>query len=471
MRELHPNAPQPAAQAGGQVAKFTLVTLVAAVVTLGGLALLINIFERKQEARTPFFRVVELTDDTEDPAVWGKNFPIQYDTYRRTVDQVRTRYGGSEALPRTPTQADPRSVVAQSKLEHDLRLKTMWAGYAFALDTREERGHAYMLDDQTYTGRQARPQPGACLNCHASTYLAHKKAGEGDLLKGFEKVNALPFAEARKLVHHPITCIDCHDPQTLALRITRPAFSEGIRALKASQGVKDYDVNRMATRQEMRSYVCAQCHVEYYFAGERKRLTFPWPKGIKVEQVLAYYDEVGFSDWTHADTGAPVLKVQHPEFELWSQGIHARSGVACADCHMPYVRVGAYKVSDHHVRSPLLNLNKACQTCHRWPEQELEARAHQIQERTSQMRNRALDALIDLIQDLKAAKAAGRPEAELTRARAFQRKAQFYLDFVEAENSTGFHAPQEAIRILAEAIDFCRQGQMALRPAPAASAP
>jgi nitrite reductase (cytochrome c-552) len=150
----------------------------AALVTVVGVALLMNIFERKQEARNPFYRVVELTDDTEDPAVWGKNFPLQYDDYRRTVDQVRTRFGGSEALPRTPTRADPRTVVAQSKIEEDPRLKTMWAGYAFAKDFREERGHAYMLDDQIFTERQqAAKQPGTCLQCHASLYVPYRKAG------------------------------------------------------------------------------------------------------------------------------------------------------------------------------------------------------------------------------------------------------------------------------------------------------
>jgi nitrite reductase (cytochrome c-552) len=458
-----PPAPQPARPRGGQILKFGLATAVAALLAVAGLALLVNIMERKQEARNPFFRVVELTDDTEDPAVWGKNFPVQYNAYRRTVDQQRTRYGGSEAMPRTPTDADPRSVVAQSKLEEDARLKRIWAGYGFALDTREERGHAYMLDDQTFTGRQARPQPGACLNCHASTYVAHKRAGDSDLLRGFERVNALPFDEARKLVRHPVTCIDCHEPQTMQLRITRPAFREGIKALKASQGMPDYDVNQMATRQEMRSYVCAQCHVEYYFKGDEKRLTFPWHKGIKAEQILAYYDEAGFKDWTHAGSGAAALKAQHPEFEMWSQGIHARSGVACADCHMPYERVGAHKVSDHHVRSPLLNINRACQTCHKWPEAELKDRVETIQTRTHELRDRAMTAVVELIDDLQAAAATGRPDAELAAARAFHRQAQFYLDFVEAENSLGFHAPQEAARILGLAIDSARQGQNALR--------
>src|SRR5215217_6524940 len=244
------------------------VALVALVVlaTVFGLALLVNIFQRKQEARNPFFRVVELTDDTIDPSIWGKNFPLQYDDYLKTTDQVRTRYGGSEAEPRTPTNADPRSVVAQSRLEEDPRLKTMWAGYAFSKDFREERGHAYMLDDQTFTERQqVVKQPGTCMQCHASIWGPYRKLGGGDLTKGFELMNRMPYVEARKLVTHPVACIDCHDPATMQLRVTRPGFMEGIRALKVSQGVQNYDVNTQATRQEMRAFVCGQCHVEYYF--------------------------------------------------------------------------------------------------------------------------------------------------------------------------------------------------------------
>lgn len=467
-----PNSPnpQPPPRTGGSNRPMLLfgITVVAAVLAaMGGLALLINVFERKQEAKNPFYRVVDLTDETVDPEVWGQNFPMQYDGYIRTVDQVRTRYGGSEALPRTPDNADPRSIVAQSKLEEDPRLKIMWAGYAFARDFREERGHAYMLEDQTYTERQkAAAQPGTCMHCHASVYVPYKKLGEGDLIKGFERMNAMPYAEARKQVTHPVTCIDCHAPDTLQLRITRPGFMEGIQALKASQGITNYNVNTMATRQEMRTYVCAQCHVEYYFKGPEKRLVYPWAKGLKVDQIMAYYDEVQHKDWTHADTGASVLKAQHPEFELWTQGIHARSGVSCADCHMPYVRQGGLKISDHHIRSPVLNINHACQTCHRWPEAELKSRIETIQERTFHMRHLAMNALVDLIGELKAARLAGRTDEQLAQAREFQRKAQFYLDFVEAENSMGFHAPQEAVRILGEAIDLARKGHLALHDEP-----
>src|SRR5262245_15837240 len=153
----------------GRAPLLALVAAAAAAVAVFAVAwLLVTIFQHKQEARNPFFRVVEITDRTEDPAVWGKNFPMQYDAYLRTADMGRTRYGGSEAVPREPTAKDPRSVTSQSKLDLIPELRRMWAGYAFAVDFREERGHAYMLEDQIFTGRQqASPQPGTCLQCHA----------------------------------------------------------------------------------------------------------------------------------------------------------------------------------------------------------------------------------------------------------------------------------------------------------------
>ncbi|MDX1982998.1 MAG: ammonia-forming cytochrome c nitrite reductase subunit c552 [Bryobacteraceae bacterium] len=430
-----------------------LAVLLTALAAFGISALLINVMERKQEARNPFFRVVDINDGIDDPAQWGRNFPLHYDSYKRTVDVERTRYGGSEGLPKS-----------QSKIEEDPRLKKMWLGYAFSVDFREERGHAYMLIDQQNTRRVTEfKQPGTCLNCHASTYTTYKKLGDGDIFKGFEALNKLTYSEAVSHVKHPVSCIDCHDPATMQLRITRPAFIEGIRAYKASAGVQNYDPNTMASAQEMRSFVCGQCHVEYYFKGEGKRLTFPWHKGLKVDQIMAYYDEVKHTDFTHKESGAPVLKAQHPEFEMYNQGVHARSGVSCADCHMPYKREGAMKISDHHVRSPMLNINRACQGCHHFSEQEMKDRVETIQTRFVHTRNLAMDALMELIDDTRAAREAGAAEATLSKAWQQQRKAQFFLDFVEAENSTGFHAPQEAMRILAESVDSSRKGQIALR--------
>ena len=469
---------------------YILIVILVAGATIAAMLLLQSIFTRKREAEQVVFKLVDIDETTVDPATWGKNFPRQYDAYRRTVDMERTRYGGSEA-------DEVQGSHTYSKIEADPRLKTMWAGYAFAVDFREERGHAYMLVDQRDTERVKQfKQPGACLHCHASVIDAYREVGRkngaaGDagesltsadgiaqLMAGFEKVCAMPYADATALVQHPVGCIDCHDPSTMQLRVTRPGFLNGIAVFAASSDpaphlpsverwrtgdrAKPYDPNALATRQEMRSFVCGQCHVEYYFKGEGKLLTYPWHNGLKVQQIEKYYDDAGFKDWTHALTGANVLKAQHPEFETWSQGIHARSGVACADCHMPYLRQGAIKISDHHVRSPLLNINNACQTCHRYSEEELLARAKTIQDRTHDMMDHALDALTQLIAAIESAKAAGASDERLQAARQLQRRAQFRLDFVNAENSMGFHADQETARTLSQAIDYARQGQIAL---------
>ncbi len=451
---------------GWQRYRWPILIGIVALATVGLLALLTNIFERQAEALNPFYRVVELTDTTTNPATWGMNFPIQYDLYKKTVDMTRTRYGGSEALPKQPTEIDPRETVSTSRLVEDPRLREFWAGYAFAEDFREERGHAYMLVDQQFTDRQrVAQQPGTCLHCHASVYVPYLEAGDGDLMAGFERLNQMTYQEAVKHVEHPVSCIDCHSPQTMELRVTRPGFIEGIRALKASQGIENYDVNEEASRLELRTYVCAQCHVEYYFKGKEKRLTYPWDKGLKADSILAYYEEIGFKDWQHRISGAPVLKAQHPEFELYSQGIHAQNGVTCADCHMPYMRVGAMKVSDHWVRSPLLNVNNACQTCHKASEEDLLQRAHTIQSRTYEMRNIAIDAVLQLTKAIGVAAQADSADARLTLARGYQRKAQFLTDFIEAENSMGFHADQEAVRVLGKAINYARLGQVAISDA------
>jgi nitrite reductase (cytochrome c-552) len=456
---------------------YVAVLLGAAVATFLVLVLRQSIVARKAEAAQTVFRVVAVDDTTTDPVPWGKNYPRQYDSYRRTVDTQYTKYGGSEAF---------------QHLDADPAWRRIFAGYAFAVDYREERGHAYMLSDQRETERVQRfKQPGACLQCHASIIPAYIQAGLGagappgpehreeQIQRGFEQICALPYDEATKLAEHPVSCIDCHDAATMALRVSRPAFLNGIRALARSdyptphlksierwrkEGRKgEYQPNTDATRQELRSLVCAQCHNEYFFKGEGKQVTHAWDAGLRVEQIEATYDGWGYKDWTHAETGAQVLKAQHPEFEMWSQGIHARSGVACADCHMPYLREGAVKVSSHHVRSPLLDVAAACQTCHRVAEDELRARVEAVQDRNRALLDRGQEALVALIDALAQAKGAGAGDERLQAARELQRKAQWRLDFVYAENSMGFHAPQEAARILAESIDYARQGQLELR--------
>ena len=452
------------------------VALVTAA-TVGITALLMNIAERKAEHRQPYVRLVEVTENDTDPAQWGKNWPSQYDGYKRTAITTRTRFGGhggSEALP-------------DEKIQRDPWLQRMFRGYAFSIDYRDRRGHAFMLTDQEATKRLTKPQSGSCLHCHASIMPLYREIGGGDAMAGFEHSFEYSYQDLDAKLHasghgHPVSCVDCHAPDTMALRVTRPGFIQGIQALAASdadvpalpsialwrQGKRatPYDPNADATRNEMRSYVCGQCHVEYYCSSKMK-LTFPWGKGLRADQIEAYWDEKKFPDgkefvdYLHEETGAHVLKAQHPEFELYNQGIHARNGVACADCHMPYMREGAAKVSDHWVRSPLLNINRACQTCHRASEAELQARVDVIQDRNHRLLERGGAAIVDLIDAIVAKKRAGASEAELAPALALQRRAQWRLDFIAAENSMGFHAPQEAATVLGEAIDFARQGQIA----------
>jgi nitrite reductase (cytochrome c-552) len=468
---------------------YILLAFLVAAATGGVLWLKENITTRKEESKQVVFKLVDLTEQTVDPAEWGKNFPRQYDAYKRTSERTGTEFGGGGS-----------ETLATDKLQADPRLKNIFAGYAFSIDYRSRRGHAYMLDDQRTTKRVTeRPQTGACLHCHAANTVAFRQMGiqagaagtmetpltspegYGQLQKGLEQICSIPYAEATKKVEHPVACIDCHDPKTMQLRVSRPAFLTGIQKLAESKepmphleslekwrkGSRSeaYDPNQLASRQEMRSFVCAQCHVEYY-CGPKTTLFYPWNNGLKVEQIEAYYDGFKFKDghrfydWKHEQTGAEVLKAQHPEFELWSQGVHARSGVACADCHMPYKREGAIKISDHWVRSPLLNVANACQVCHHFPEEEIKARVAGIQNRHHDLQLRAEDATVALIAALSDAIKAGAADDQLAPIRELQRKAQWRVDFVNAENSMGFHAPQEAARILGEAIDFARQGQV-----------
>jgi nitrite reductase (cytochrome c-552) len=454
-----------------------LLAALGAGAALGIGALLLNIERHKQEAVHAQPRLVEVGEDVTDPAIWGRNWPRQYDGYLRTAQSTRTRFGGhggSEAMP-------------AEKIERDPWLKRMFLGYAFSIDYRDRRGHAFMLDDQEATKRLSKPQSGSCLHCHASVMPLYRELGGGDAMKGFEESYKLSYQQMSEKLHagghaHPVSCVDCHDPASMALRVTRPGFIKGIQALAASDSpvpflpsveewrkgsrATPYDPNTDGSRQEMRSFVCGQCHVEYY-CSTKMPLEFPWSKGLKVEEMEAHWngttfpDGARFFDYNHKETGAQILKAQHPEFELWSQGVHARSGVSCADCHMPYMREGATKVSDHWVRSPLLNINRACQGCHHFPEDEIKARVDLIQDRNQALLQRGGVAITELMDAILAAKAAGVDSVALNPARELQRQAQWRLDFIAAENSMGFHAPQEAARVLAEAVDLARQGQVA----------
>lgn len=407
---------------------LVLVGLVFVGVGIG--ALLVNVTRQQTEALQYPLQVVEIAEDEIDPAVWGQNFPAHYDRFMMTQDDtVSTPYGGS---------------MLYSKLEKYPAMVRLWAGYAFSIDHNEERGHYYALIDQLNTQRiEVVSQPGACANCHA---------GEAPNLiasMGWEEFNHTPYNELRDELHTGSTCADCHDPQTMELRLTRPGL---INALE-QDGIDWTE----ASRQDMRTYVCAQCHVEYYFAGDNKVLTFPWADGTNIDEIDGYYERIGFRDWVHAETGADMIKIQHPEYELYTTGLHYRSGVACADCHMPYIRNGGIKISDHWLRSPLTNVNAACQTCHNIPEEQLTERILNIQTSTAELLRLSEEALLEAIDTIVLAREAGATDEDLAEALNYHRRSQLRWDFVSSENSTGFHSPQESARILAMSIDLAHK--------------
>jgi len=252
-----------------------ILILIVASVTAGITALLINIFERKAENNNPYVRLVEVTDSDTDPAKWKTNWPKQYDLYMRTAQTTRTRFGGhggSEAMP-------------EQKIDRDPWLRRMFLGYAFSIDYRDRRGHAYMLEDQENTERLTKPQSGSCLHCHASIMPVYRQLGDGNAIKGFEESYKYSYRDLNKMLHdsgngHPVSCVDCHDPKNMEIRITRPGFIQGIQRLARSKAAvphlpsidewrkgtrsEPYNPNKDASRSEMRSYVCGQCHVEYY---------------------------------------------------------------------------------------------------------------------------------------------------------------------------------------------------------------
>ncbi|WP_005038005.1 ammonia-forming cytochrome c nitrite reductase subunit c552 [Holophaga foetida] len=252
---------------------------------------------------------------------------------------------------------------------------------------------------------------------------------------------------------HPATCLDCHDPRTMKLRVGQKAFSEAL----ARRGV---DLAK-ASDQDLRTYVCAQCHSTYTFRRD-EGLDFPHEKGLKSDEILKALEERGVTDWTHGVSGTPMVKLRGPAYELGSQGVHAFRGVTCSDCHMPYIQEEGTRIASHQLHRPLRNpLEAQCIPCHRWPGSELKARVEDIQSSHRELQKRAEAALLSAHQALA--------KREIPEARTLLRRAQAHWDFVASEGSDGFHAPQEAARNLAMAIDLARQAELTVRsssPAP-----
>ncbi|GAW29129.1 ammonia-forming cytochrome c nitrite reductase subunit c552 [Carboxydocella sp. ULO1] len=371
-----------------------------------------------------------IKEETCDPSEWGKVYPLEYETYQKNKLAERTKYGGS---------------VKYSKFTTEPEIKELFKGYGFSIDYNEERGHVYSLEDIRATKRK---KPSAsCWTC--------KSAQVPKLIRDMgDKFFTSDFEEVGKKINVPISCADCHDPETMNLRITRPPFVEAMK----ERGI---DVTK-ANRQAMRNYVCGQCHVEYYFRKDNKKVVFPWKNGLEPEQIEKYYDQYEggpFFDWEHPDSKAKLRKVQHPEFETHMTGIHGKAGVTCVDCHMPYLRdKNKVKYSSHWWTSPLKDVERSCAVCHRAQKPEwFKEMIYRIQDRTWALQQRAAQTLVEAHQAVAAAEKAGRPAADLEAARRLIVQAQWRWDWVAAENSRGFHNPDQALTVLGQAIDLANQ--------------
>ncbi len=423
--------------------KYTNPILVGIIVVLAaGLTGTLLYLKNQPPQERGFQPIVEIASMEPDSSKWGINFPNEYATLLKTADNnTPTTYGGSGKF--SHLIEDPRQVI-------------LFAGYSFSKEYNEDRGHQNSLTDVRAIKRVDKTTHATCYSC---------KSSDNPRLwseMGMEAYDAKLFSEMTPEINNPIGCANCHEAGTMRLIVTNPALGTALQA----QG-KDW---RTFTRQEMRSVVCANCHVEYYFVGDNKILTFPWANGTRVEEIIAYYDNISFSDWKHPGAETPMLKAQHPDFEMFTaDSTHYKAGVACADCHMPYLRDGAAKYSSHDIHSPLLNPEQACGQCHTDVDYVV-GRVKTIQDEVYRTKLAAEDAIVDAITAIQAAaKVADVDPILLDEARTLHRHAQFHWDFVSAENSMGFHNPEEVLRILADATNLARQAQM--KAAQAAHAP
>ena len=418
------------------------VAVMAGVFLLGMLAATITV-RRAEVASIYNNKKVEITGIESRNAVWGQNYPREFETWQQTKEMnFKSKHLGN---------------VPEDALQHRPDMVVLWAGYAFSRDYSAPRGHWYALEDMRATLRVGAPGVGDQKDLQPATCWTCKSPDVPRMIQelGVENYYKGTWSSLGPQIVNAIGCADCHDPQTMNLKITRPALIEAFQR----QG---RDINQ-ATNQEMRSLVCAQCHVEYYFKGDGKYLTFPWDGGMTMEKMEEYYDNINYADWTHALSKTPMLKAQHPDYEIFLMGTHGQRGLSCADCHMPYISEGGLKFSDHHLMSPLSKIEKTCQTCHRDSAENLTKYVYERQDKILETRDRLEPELAKAHIMTKAAMESGATDEELVEARTLIRAAQWRWDFGVASHGASFHAPIETQRILSHGLDKALQAQLSLQ--------
>ena len=397
-----------------------------------------SIIQRRTEAlvmNVPLYKLSEFEPRNE---VWGLAYPREYARYQQMADTTfRSKYGGSGLI---------------DALEDDPRLVILFAGYAFARDYNQPRGHIYAVTDVHNTLRTGTPdennsdmQTASCWTCKSPDVpRVINEIGAAEFFK-------TPWSQMLSEIVNPIGCANCHNPENQHLRINQVPLREAFE--RNNRDIDKINLN------EMRSLVCAQCHVEYYFKGDGKYVTFPWDKGMSVEQIEEYFDEIEFYDWIHQLSKTPVIKAQHPDYELFVTGIHYQRGVSCVDCHMPYITEGSQKITDHKVQSPLNNIQNSCLVCHRDDPEELLRNVYDRQDKVYEQKIKLEDLLVKAHIETAFAIDKGANSNQLKPIHKYIRQAQWRWDFVAASHGVSFHSPLEAMRILSsgmEKVSFAR---------------
>jgi nitrite reductase (cytochrome c-552) len=402
-----------------------------------------TIIERKAEAKFAYQNLTPIKGIEPRNEKWGLNFPRQYESTMKTLDTTfHSKYLYSNR--RDALKDSPELVI-------------LWAGYGFSKDYNQPRGHQHAVNDvreSLRTGAPMKagdgPMPSTCWTC--------KSPDVPRLMKeiGVAEYYSKKLSDFGGEIVNSIGCADCHDSKTMKLTISRPALAEAFEA--RGENIQN------ATHQEMRSLVCAQCHVEYYFSKKKvdgaQYLTFPWKNGFTVEDMEKYYDDIDFADWTHPISKAKMLKAQHPDFEVFKEGIHAQRGVTCADCHMPYKTEGGQKFTDHHIQSPLANIENSCFVCHREKTESLMrdvfSRQSKVKEGTRNLEKLLAKAHIEAGFAWKK----GATDAQMTEILKDIRHAQWRWDFAVASHGASFHAPVEITRIVVSATDKVQDARL-----------
>lgn len=425
--------------------KVLFIVTIIVVFLLGLLAS--SIINRKSEAKYTYVPKVNINENESRNEVWGENYPLEYQSYLQTLDTSFASYQGGSHM--------------RDMLEENPNLVILFAGYGFSKDYNQGRGHAYAVEDIHNTlrtggpkGKGDGPMPATCWTCKSPDVpRLMNEIGIAEFYSG-------KWADKGAEIVNPIGCADCHNSKSMKLQISRPALVEAFEAMGK-------DINK-ATHNEMRSLVCAQCHVEYYFnknlPGKEgvPYLVFPWKNGTSVEDMEKYYDELEFSDWTHQLSKTPMLKAQHPGYEVFMTGVHADRGVSCADCHMPYKSEGGQKFTDHHIQSPLNNTSNACQVCHREESSKLIENVYERQRKASENRLKLENLLVKAHLEAKKCWDLGATEEQMKAILTDIRHAQWRWDYAAAAHGSSFHSPVETARVIGSGLVIAQEARVKL---------